>query len=238
MSRQKALPLSTQSLAWQSLTVRIAALLLSLAVLSVPDSRADEPAKARRNATFTEQGSASCLRCHSGEKMRAVNASLHGNADRPGTPEAGRGCETCHGPGSIHVSRAHGGRGFPPLRTFGRGAGAAPREEQLETCLGCHAAEVGGSRPIGFIGSPHDRSTINCSTCHTVHTEVDTIHDRDNQAATCRRCHRRQIEAHPHFEDKGIEFGKLSCGTCHDVHAVTIAGAPCGPRKPSGFGRD
>jgi hypothetical protein len=28
---------------------------------------------------------------------------------------------------------------------------------------------------IGFIGSPHDRKNINCSTCHTVHAEVDPI---------------------------------------------------------------
>jgi DmsE family decaheme c-type cytochrome len=226
MSRQTALLLSAPSVAWQFLSGLLSALLLSLPVQLIQGVRADAPAPAHRTPAFTAQGSASCLRCHSGENIRALNESLHGDAGHQGTPAAGRGCETCHGPGSIHVSRAHGGRGFPPLRTFGRGAGAAPREEQLETCLSCHAAEVGAAEPIGFFGSPHDRSTINCSTCHTLHAEVDPIRDRENQVAACRRCHRRQVDGHPRFEDKGIEFESLTCGTCHNVHAVSIAVDP------------
>lgn len=171
-----------------------------------------------RTPVYTEAGSAACLRCHSGDKMRAIAASPHGDAGIPGSPESARGCESCHGPGSIHISRAHGGRGFPPLTGFGRGTGASPREEQLHACLSCHAGDSSGTPDIGFIGSVHDRRTINCSTCHTVHSEADPVSDRETQTATCRRCHRRQVDEHPRFEDKSINFAALSCATCHDPH--------------------
>jgi len=185
--------------------------------LAAAAGQPDAP-RQKRTPVYTEQGTKDCLRCHSGEKMHAVAASPHGDEQRPGSPASGYGCESCHGPGSIHISRAHGGRGFPPLTTFGRGTGTASRDEQLRVCMGCHARGSAGSEGIGFWGSPHDRRTINCSSCHTVHAAADPMHDREQQKATCNRCHRRQINEHPRFEDKSIDFDALSCGTCHDVH--------------------
>jgi DmsE family decaheme c-type cytochrome len=199
--------------------------LLFLAPMLPAKTGGDRPS-AHRTPGYTADGSQSCLRCHSGEMIRAMAASPHGNADNPRSPAAERGCETCHGPGSIHISRAHGGRGFPPMTVFGRGTDAAPREEQLEACLSCHSRVDSGGAPMTFFGSPHDRRTINCSTCHTLHAASDPIGERDHQAGICFRCHRRQREEHPRFEDKGIEFDRLSCGTCHDVHAVADQVSP------------
>jgi DmsE family decaheme c-type cytochrome len=196
-------------------------------ILSAANSLAQEPeagSRVKRTPNYTENGAADCLRCHSGEKMRAVATSPHGNENNPHSPAAGTGCESCHGPGSIHISRAHGGRGFPPLTTFGRGSGVSPREEQLAACMNCHAEEETGMEVIQFVGSPHDKRTINCSTCHTVHAESDPIRDREHQMTTCRRCHRRQIDEHPRFEDKSIDFDALSCWTCHDVHQAISTG--------------
>ena len=171
-----------------------------------------------RTPSFTRDGTESCLACHSGEKMRAIAASPHGDSDIPGSPENTHGCESCHGPGSIHISRAHGGRGFPPLIQFGRGQDASPREEQLHACLDCHAQESMGDSQVTFVGSAHDRRTINCSTCHNIHADSDPLSDRETQVATCSRCHRRHLADHPRFEDKSIDFDALSCSTCHDVH--------------------
>lgn len=90
--------------------------------------------------------------------------------------------------------------------------------------MNCHAEEETGMEVIQFVGSPHDKRTINCSTCHTVHAESDPIRDREHQMTTCRRCHRRQLDEHPRFEDKSIDFDALSCWTCHDVHQATSTG--------------
>ncbi len=181
-----------------------------------------------RTPVFTIEGSASCLRCHSGEKMRAIAASPHGDTVTRGSKATAPDCESCHGPGSIHISRAHGGRGFPPLTQFGRQKSDSPREEQLHACLSCHADESLGERRVVFIGSAHDRSTINCSTCHTAHAETDPVSARETQRKICARCHRRDITNHPRFEDKRIDFDALSCSTCHDVHV------PAGPGKRGG----
>jgi DmsE family decaheme c-type cytochrome len=177
--------------------------------------------KTTRTPIYTKDGTESCLRCHSGEKMRAVVASAHGNQLIQASPAMTHGCESCHGPGSIHISRAHGGRGFPLLTRFGRPNTSSPREEQLYACLSCHAGEGEGQKQIVFIGSFHDRSNINCSTCHTIHIESDPMIDRETQLKTCNRCHRRDISEHPRFEGKSIDFDALSCSTCHDVHSPT-----------------
>jgi DmsE family decaheme c-type cytochrome len=183
---------------------------------------ADSSPAAKRTPSFAEGGTEACLHCHSGEKMRAIVSSPHGDSEIPGSPFADHGCESCHGPGSIHVSRAHGGRGFPPLTMFGRGKEVSPREEQIHACLACHAGENTGTKRIGFIGSVHDKRRINCSTCHKLHAETDPIIDKDQQTATCNRCHRRKIEEHPRFEGKSIDFDALSCSTCHDVHLTVL----------------
>jgi DmsE family decaheme c-type cytochrome len=198
------------------------ALLLFLSVSPVYPEETESAAPAKRTPIFTEEGAEACLRCHSGEKMRAIASNVHGNADNPHTPASAQACEACHGPGSIHASRAHGGRGFPPLTTFGRGSDVSPRDEQLQACLGCHSGAGTGRAHIGFFGSVHDRRTINCSTCHQVHVETDPITDKDQQATTCFRCHRRQREEHPRFEGKSINFDALSCSTCHDVHLASL----------------
>jgi hypothetical protein len=139
--------------------------LVSEVAAEAPESSATE----KRTPSFTSEGTVACLRCHSGEKMRAIALNSHGNVENLYSPAALNGCESCHGPGSIHVSRAHGGRGFPPLTTFGRGSKVSPREEQLQACLSCHADETTGTQRITFIGSVHDKRTINCSSCHTLH---------------------------------------------------------------------
>ena len=171
-----------------------------------------------RTPSYTLDGAEGCLRCHSGEKMRNMEKSVHGDADNPATPAASHGCESCHGAGSVHVSRAHGGRGFPPLTRFGRGSGTAPREEQLQACLACHAGPGDGARQIAFAATVHDRGSINCSTCHTVHAETDPMSERQRQSETCFRCHRRIQSEHPQMRGRGVDLDRFACSMCHKLH--------------------
>ena len=196
------------------------ALILVLACF-VPDLVADgwvNDHLVHRTPKYTAGGDQACLRCHSGDKMRAIADSVHGNTEKPHTPFDGHGCESCHGEGSIHVSRAHGGRGFPPLTEFGRGSDKAPRDLQLAACLDCHADPEYTPKPEVFLGSAHDRKSINCSTCHTAHARVDPMNERADQQATCFRCHRKMKEEHPQFRGRDVNFDRVSCSACHDVH--------------------
>lgn len=193
-------------------------LVLALSAASATARNGVDTARRHRTPTFSEEGAAACLRCHSGPEMRAIQSGPHFNLRSPAAPTPQHYCESCHGPGSIHVSRAHGGKGFPPLTEFGRGPDRAPREEQLAACLNCHGSADAVPRTIGFIGSPHDRQNINCSTCHTVHAESDPVSDRDRQAALCFRCHRKQQADHPRFTSRSMDIDRLPCSACHDVH--------------------
>jgi len=96
--------------------------------------KSNRPAKFRRNscfarnrvngqpeAQFTAEGAERCLNCHAGERMTIMAETAHGNSQDPHTPFAKQGCESCHGPGSLHVSRARGGRGFPAMITLAAG---------------------------------------------------------------------------------------------------------------------
>lgn len=195
-------------------------LVLVTAGLGLPAELTAQTAS-KRPPQLTLKGAESCLFCHSDEKIQAVQDGPHRSG--PDSPMGKQGCEHCHGPGSFHVSRAHGGAGFPSLIEFGRRSSASPREVQLEACLHCHREKTGGSSAIVFLGSPHDIKRINCSTCHSAHVARDPILvDMQAEDRNCNRCHRRIREEHKRFEERGIDFDSLACSACHDVHSPDI----------------
>lgn len=182
-------------------------------VLIIPMAQAQD---AKRKPIYTKDGTEACLVCHSGEKINAVQAGVHG----ANNPMAKHGCEDCHGPGSFHISRAHGGKGFPSMIRFGKDADASPRDEQVRACLGCHSQKADDKNAVVFLGSAHDKSFVSCSACHSIHTEKDRMADREQQAATCYGCHSRSRTEHPRFKGTTIEFDDLKCSTCHNVHKL------------------
>ena len=171
-----------------------------------------------RVPSYTGEGAAGCLMCHSRERMHAIKEGLHGNDKNPSSPLSQQSCEACHGPGSIHVSRAHGGTGFPPLVEFGRGKKFSPRDMQVDACLTCHEDEYGHATLIGFRESVHNRKNINCSTCHEIHAAEDPSRITDIQNETCFRCHRKVKTEHPKKGKREINFDRIKCARCHDVH--------------------
>jgi predicted CXXCH cytochrome family protein len=180
-----------------------------------------------RKPSFTEEGAASCYLCHAGESMRAMSDSVHGNPDNPLSPAALQECESCHGPGSIHISRAHGGRGFPPLIVFGYGDGAASRDAQVGACMYCHDGH-NGTEAVIFEGTVHDRMTVNCSACHRAHVRSDPVMERGSQAPVCLACHKAQEQGHPLVGRKVPDFSRMGCAGCHRVHRL--------PKNPDGGG--
>ena len=172
-----------------------------------------------RNPSFTEEGSGSCYVCHAGENMRAMNESVHGNPDNPLSPAALHECESCHGPGSIHISRAHGGRGFPPLIVFGYGDEAAPRSTQISACLYCHDGDD-GTKPVTWEGTVHDRMIVKGTGCHRAHVRQDPVMERASQAEVCLHCHKTTRDGHPQVGKRVPDFSRMGCAGCHRVHRL------------------
>lgn len=168
---------------------------------------------------YTQQGTKSCTECHSGEIIQIMLKGPHGNKNNPDTPFAQRGCESCHGPGSFHISRAHGGKGFPKVITFGTDK-KLPADKQLDACLHCHAKKMGEDKGMKWQGSIHAEAKMTCSECHKLHSTENAMADKQQQANSCYSCHDKTKKEHPRFEDKGIVFEKLSCWSCHDVHQL------------------
>lgn len=176
-----------------------------------------------RTPSYTQGGADICLSCHSGDKMRAMAGSAHGDSEHPKSPGSLQECEACHGPGSIHVSRAHGGKGFPPLTVFGYGKGAAPRNDQIAACMGCHQGDA-EIRSVPFEGTLHDKMIINCSACHTAHAESDPVLERKHQPEVCFGCHLEQKEEHPKTGSRVPDFNRMGCAGCHRVHRLPKSG--------------
>jgi DmsE family decaheme c-type cytochrome len=177
----------------------------------------DDKANGLPEAQYTAEGTERCLKCHAGETMTVVADTAHGDAGNPHTPYAQKGCESCHGPGSLHVSRARGGIGFPALIVFDKRDTVA---RQTGACLGCHADDMGDLEGMAWSGSAHDTGRMTCVSCHQGHVVGNPLADPVRQQQSCAKCHDEDIAAHPRFEDKGIVFDKLSCYDCHDVHQL------------------
>lgn len=192
-------------------------LLVMLMVIGLASAQAQQAGSVPA-AKFTEKGTERCLDCHGGAQMTLIADSPHGDINNPHTPYAQRGCESCHGKASLHVSRARGGAGFPDLIQFKRRG--APVQRQNEACLNCHMADMDELAGMAWTGSLHDTGRMTCGTCHTIHVAENAMASASEQKQTCARCHDEQIAVHPKFENKGIVFDKLTCGDCHDVHQL------------------
>ena len=217
----------TRTVPW---SVGLAVGLFLLAQLPPGEAADGESAEPQQTARFTEGGIEACLLCHNVERMRVISKTPHGNKDDPHTPFAKHGCESCHGPGGMHVTRLRRGEGRPLMIDYGRNV-ATPAAQQSETCLdGCHAEKLGDLEGMQWDGSTHaiavmrskDGTTrgVSCAACHQIHVAKDPLKHRDEQAERCYRCHKKARKEHPRFEDKAIVFDKLSCWTCHDVHQL------------------
>jgi DmsE family decaheme c-type cytochrome len=151
-------------------------------------------------------GADTCAVCHD-ELATAFARSAHGRAGEEGS------CESCHGPGSLHVDA----EGDPALiRSFGGGMGAV---DDTDACLACH----GRQRHVrGWGGSEHAGAALTCQSCHTVHREsAESPLLRSGQSDLCYECH-AEVRAQFHLTvTHPVERGNMECSDCHNPHRAT-----------------
>jgi predicted CXXCH cytochrome family protein len=166
-------------------------------------------------------GSEQCDTCHDDIYKDFVTAD-HTRLMAQGTNALDAGCESCHGPCSVHSDS--GGDVKPPY-TFTAGRGprssygarltAEPPRSQESVCYQCHADvraqfELPDHHPV-----PEGRMT--CTDCHDPHKGSifkggGTSLLSENEM--CLRCHQDQRGPYV-FEHEALREG---CTTCHNPH--------------------
>lgn len=175
----------------------LAALGLVLVVLSVAGPEvAAAPAPAQDPDPFV--GNAMCVRCHQ-DVQQAMVTEPHGAGQ---ADLADRGCQSCHGPGRLHVQRPEEVRHQPRVSSL-----SAERQGQL--CGDCH----GDMRPVS---TAHTVAQVACNGCHT-------FHRREGQPLVlawqtkCLSCHAGSEpydELHS-YDEEALTAGTVSCTSCH-----------------------
>jgi predicted CXXCH cytochrome family protein len=153
-------------------------------------------------ATFV--GSQTCAECHA-DIVRDFKTADHARLQAKGDNARNVGCESCHGPGSIHNQT--GGAHHTIVNP-----GKSP-----ETCFQCHLDKR------AQFNLPHTHplleGKVSCADCHDPHkgravigggTSLRTEHE------TCAKCHVAQGGPFV-FEHEAVREG---CTTCHEPHGT------------------
>ena len=150
----------------------------------------------------TYVGSKKCAECHEDQSSHFAGATHSRLALKDGS---GRdiGCESCHGPGSVHV-KAGGGKGT-----------IVNPNKSPETCFTCHLDKR------GEFNLPHAHPVlagqVTCSDCHDPHRGhviSRTGADLETPNETCTRCHTAQKGPFL-FKHGAMDEG---CTVCHNPH--------------------
>ena len=146
---------------------------------------------------FQEKDVETCGECH--EDI----AKLHMSA-----PHAVlNSCSACHGDSEEHIAEG-GGETIFAFKTENTPI------EKSKKCLGCHTKT--NSR---FMASPHGKAALDCSTCHTVHSEkTKPALLEKNATKTCYTCHEDVFSMFQLNERHRLQEGIMGCSTCHNPH--------------------
>jgi predicted CXXCH cytochrome family protein len=192
------------------------------------------PAKQPQQAEDPMQGATpvgwdTCAECHQ-DIAQGFERTIHGRTASFEQYGQAPGCESCHGPGSLHADS-----GDPALiRTFSD----LGSEESSAACLGCHEPGVA----MEWAGSIHDNAGVACSDCHSIHQAqdlltasipVDRAVPRVNnlsphtdttgprgllaapEAEMCLDCHPDQRAAFNYSSHHPVVEGRMTCSSCH-----------------------
>ena len=195
-------------------------LLLSWFLLLSPSAvLAQAKGAAAKGAAAKYVGSDACKGCHE-DAFKSYGRSVHGKKAVPGNPAAGEGCESCHGPGSVHVDAGGGKGGIIAFKT------SENSDMRSAGCLNCHE----NSTQLALWDSGiHKKKDVACNDCHSSHggakkpmgygTGMAPLgYSAGPEYATCGKCHlnvKAQINRRSHHP---IVEGRITCSNCHQPH--------------------
>ncbi len=170
-------------------------------------------------------GSKECEQCHE-QIYKGFASADHARLMAEGPNALGAGCESCHGPCSIHSDS--GGETLPPYSftsgrprsdSFGARVAVRPARATETVCFQCHA-DVRGQFSLPH-HHPVTDDKLSCTDCHSPHK--GSIHfggaSMLAENESCARCHTAQRGPYI-FEHEAMHEG---CTTCHEPHGSVNA---------------
>ena len=171
-------------------------------------------------------GSKECEQCHEEIYKGFVNAD-HSRLMAAGTNALNAGCESCHGPCSLHSDS--GGETLPPYSfkpgraqrtSYGARQAVEPARATENLCFQCHT-DVQGQFSLPS-HHPVTEGKISCTDCHKPHK--GSIHVGGgtsllSENGSCLRCHADQRGPYV-FEHEATREG---CTICHAPHGSVNA---------------
>ena len=183
---------------------------LGLVALRAPTSlsQTDQPA--------SYVGVDACADCHEGE-VREYRSGGHGRAAEDSMLVDSRtGCESCHGPGSLHVA-ADGDRDDPRFWTVKNLEKMKPEEANAQ-CTTCHE----GGQQLHWDNSIHHDRGLKCIQCHSMHHAKDEGRQKllkaSNTSELCMTCHKSKRMNFSRSAHMPVLEGGMDCSSCHDPH--------------------
>jgi predicted CXXCH cytochrome family protein len=171
-------------------------------------------------------GSKECEQCHD-QIYREFATADHARLVALGTNAINAGCESCHGPCSLHSDSGGDVKppysfaaGRPQSSSFGARLAVDPPRMTETVCFQCHA-DVRGKFNLPS-HHPVPEGNLSCTACHSphkgsIHTGGGTALLSENES--CFRCHPAQRGPFV-FEHEALREG---CTICHTAHGSVNA---------------
>jgi DmsE family decaheme c-type cytochrome len=119
----------------------------------------------------------------------------------------GRSCEGCHGPGAEHAETLEAGKIFS-FKT-------PDRDRINQSCLACHTGE---ETHRGRLFGAHYRNSVDCLSCHGIHTTTEKPLLTAKADTLCSSCHVSERAAFNRPFRHKLQEGAIACVDCHNPH--------------------
>jgi len=189
---------------WQRAFATIIGLILTLGVVPVSSTEIEALLPEHLKVAMVV-GDDLCLECHS-EIGEVFATGLHGQVATHELPNGVvTGCESCHGPGSLHAETN------APEDIVAAGADASLASR---LCVQCHRT----AEYTMFEGSVHGMSDVACGTCHVIHGEQRQSLLQKGALEVCRSCHEDVVARLSMPSHHPLREGLMTCFDCHAPH--------------------